>query len=57
MAMCVMALVGAAPLVHREITFRVLAGPQGSRLRQNASARAPARRIARAIRWLTRPKH
>src|SRR4051794_164634 len=41
-----------APLVLREITYRVLAGPQGSRLRQIASAGAPAQRIARAIRWL-----
>jgi AraC-like DNA-binding protein len=41
-----------APLVLREITYRVLAGPQGARLRQIASAGAPAQRIARAIRWL-----
>jgi AraC-like DNA-binding protein len=42
-----------APLVLREITYRVLAGPQGARLRQIASAGAPAHRIARAIRWLS----
>jgi AraC-like DNA-binding protein len=41
-----------APLALREITYRVLAGPQGSRLRQMVSAGAPAQRIARAIRWL-----
>jgi AraC-like DNA-binding protein len=41
-----------APLVLREITYRVLTGPQGSRLRQIAAAGAPAQRIARAIRWL-----
>jgi AraC-like DNA-binding protein len=41
-----------APLVLREITYRLLAGPQGSRLRQIASAGAPAQRIATAIRWL-----
>jgi AraC-like DNA-binding protein len=41
-----------APLIHREITYRVLSGPQGSRLRQIAAAGAPAHRIARAIRWL-----
>ena len=41
-----------APLVLREITYRLLAGPQGSRLRQIASAGAPAQRIALAIRWL-----
>jgi AraC-like DNA-binding protein len=41
-----------APLVLREITYRLLTGPQGARLRQIASAGAPAQRIARAIRWL-----
>jgi AraC-like DNA-binding protein len=41
-----------APLVLREITYRVLTGLQGSRLRQIASAGAPAQRIALAIRWL-----
>jgi AraC-like DNA-binding protein len=41
-----------APLVLREITYRVLAGSQGVRLRQIAAAGAPAQRIARAVRWL-----
>jgi AraC-like DNA-binding protein len=41
-----------APLVLREITYRVLTGPQGARLRQMAAAGGPAHRIARAIRWL-----
>jgi AraC-like DNA-binding protein len=41
-----------APLVLREITYRLLTGPQGTRLRQIASAGAPAHRIARAIRLL-----
>jgi AraC-like DNA-binding protein len=41
-----------APLVLREITFRVLTGPQGARLRQIATAGATAQQIARAIRWL-----
>ena len=41
-----------APLVLREITYRVLAGSQGARLRQVAAAGAPAQRIARAVRWL-----
>ncbi|MFO0809331.1 MAG: AraC family transcriptional regulator [Gemmataceae bacterium] len=41
-----------APLVLREITYRVLIGPQGPRLRQMAAAGAPAHQIARAIRWL-----
>ncbi|QDV69948.1 HTH-type transcriptional activator RhaS [Rosistilla carotiformis] len=40
------------PLVLREITHRVLTGPQGMRLRQIALAGAPAYRIAQAIRWL-----
>ena len=44
-----------APLVLREITYRLLTGPQGSRLRQIASAGAPAQRIARAIRWAGAP--
>jgi hypothetical protein len=37
-----------APLVLCEITYRLLAGPQGLRLRQIAAAGAPAQRIARA---------
>jgi AraC-like DNA-binding protein len=41
-----------APLFSREITYRILAGPQGTRLRQFAAAGAPAHRIARAVRWL-----
>jgi AraC-like DNA-binding protein len=41
-----------APLVLREITYRVLTGPQGARLRQIVSAGAPAQRIARALRRL-----
>ena len=41
-----------APLVLREITYRVLIGPQGARLRQITTAGAAAQRIARAIRWL-----
>lgn len=43
-----------APLVLREITYRILIGPQGPRLRQIASVGAPAQRIAEAIRWLKR---
>jgi len=41
-----------APLVIREVTYRVLTGPQGARLRQIAAAGVPAHRIARAVRWL-----
>lgn len=41
-----------APLALREIAYRVLTGPHGSRLRQVAAADAPAQRVIRAIRWL-----
>ena len=41
-----------APLVHREVAYRVLKGPQGARLGQIAAAGAPAHRIARAVGWL-----
>jgi AraC-like DNA-binding protein len=41
-----------APLIEREIVYRVLTGPQGVRLRQIASTGGPAYRIASAIRWL-----
>jgi AraC-like DNA-binding protein len=45
-------VVPLSPLVLREITYRLLTGPQGWRLRQIATAGAPAHRIASAIRWL-----
>ncbi|WP_425613549.1 AraC family transcriptional regulator N-terminal domain-containing protein [Anatilimnocola sp. NA78] len=41
-----------APLILREIIYRLLTGPQGSRLRQIASTGAPAHRISKAIMWL-----
>jgi AraC-like DNA-binding protein len=41
-----------APLVLREVTYRVLTGPQGAQLRQIAATGAAAQRIARAVRWL-----
>lgn len=41
-----------SPLVLREVTFRLLTGPEGMRLRQIAWAGAPTQRVARAIRWL-----
>lgn len=41
-----------APLIFREITYRVLTGPQGVRLRQIVAPGAPAQRIALAIGWL-----
>ena len=41
-----------APLIMREITYRILVGPQGAKLRQFAAAGVPAHRIARAVQWL-----
>jgi AraC-like DNA-binding protein len=41
-----------APLVLREITYRVLTGPQRARLQQTVAAGAPAERITRAIAWI-----
>jgi AraC-like DNA-binding protein len=41
-----------APLIQREISYRLLIGDQGARLRQMASAGSQSRQIARAIDWL-----
>lgn len=41
-----------APLVMREIIYRLLIGEQGARLRQIAAGDAHAQRIVRALRWL-----
>ena len=41
-----------APLVLREISYRLLVGEQGPRLRQIAVGNGQARRVATAIRWL-----
>ena len=41
-----------APIVKREIFYRMLVGEQGVRLRQMASAGSQGNRIARAIDWL-----
>jgi AraC-like DNA-binding protein len=41
-----------APLILREITYRLLTGDQGTRLRQIAVGDGQGRRVARAIRWL-----
>jgi AraC-like DNA-binding protein len=41
-----------APLIQREISYRLLIGDQGARLRQIASAGSQSRQIARAIDWL-----
>jgi transcriptional regulator GlxA family with amidase domain len=42
-----------APLVRQEISYRLLTGEQGPRLRQIASAGNHGFQIARAIDWLT----
>lgn len=41
-----------APVIQREIIYRLLVGDQGARLRQIASARSQSHQIARAIDWL-----
>ena len=48
-----------APIIQREIFYRLLVGDQGARLRQIASAGSQSHQIAKAIHWLkgnfTRP--
>ena len=41
-----------APVIQREITYRLLVGDQGGRLRQIASGASQSHQIARAIEWL-----
>jgi AraC-like DNA-binding protein len=41
-----------APIIEREIFYRLLVGDQGARLRQMASAGSQSQQIARAIYWL-----
>ena len=41
-----------APIIQREIFYRLLMGDQGARLRQMASAGSQSQQIARAIGWL-----
>ena len=41
-----------APVIQREILYRLLVGDQGARLRQIASAGSQSQQIARAIDWL-----
>lgn len=41
-----------APMLHREIIFRLLNGEQGARLRKIASAGSSSHQVARAIDWL-----
>lgn len=41
-----------APIIHREIIYRLLVGDQGARLRQIASTGSQSQQIARAIDWI-----
>jgi AraC-like DNA-binding protein len=41
-----------APVIQKEILYRLLTGDQGERLRQIAAAGSQSRQIARAIEWL-----
>jgi len=41
-----------APIIQREIVYRLLVGDQGARLRQMASAGSQSQQIVRAIDWL-----
>jgi AraC-like DNA-binding protein len=41
-----------APLIETEITYRLLVGEQGARLRQIAAAGSHSQQIARAVEWL-----
>jgi len=43
-----------APIIQREIIYRLLVGDQGARLRQIASAGSQSHQIAQAIEWLKR---
>jgi AraC-like DNA-binding protein len=43
-----------APIIQREIIYRLLVGDQGARLRQIASAGSQSHQIAQAIDWLKR---
>lgn len=41
-----------APLIERELLYRLLAGPQGTLLRQIASAKGPLPKVRKAIGWI-----
>jgi len=41
-----------APIIQREIVYRLLVGDQGARLRQMAAAGSQSQQIARAVDWL-----
>ena len=41
-----------APMIKKEIIYRLLSGPQGSRLMHLSMAGSPASRMAKAITWI-----
>jgi len=41
-----------APVIQREIIYRLLVGPQGARLRQIATAGSHGHQVAQAIQWM-----
>src|SRR5439155_13134641 len=41
-----------APLIHQEITIRLLTGSHGSQLRRLVTAGSPSQQIAKAVAWL-----
>lgn len=41
-----------APMVERELLYRLLSGPQGTLLRQIASSKGPLPRVRKAIGWI-----
>ena len=43
-----------APLINREILYRLLRGPQGYRLYEIAVANSQSHRVSQAIKWLNR---
>jgi len=41
-----------APLIHQEVTIRLLTGPHGLQLRRLVTAGSPSQQIAKAVAWL-----
>ncbi|MGC4116815.1 MAG: AraC family transcriptional regulator [Myxococcales bacterium] len=41
-----------APLVRKEITYRLLVGPQGARLKQMVTGPGPGQRVTDVVRWM-----
>jgi AraC-like DNA-binding protein len=45
-------LPGLAPLIHQEVTIRLLTGPHGSQIRHLVTSGSPSQQIAKAVAWL-----